>query len=768
MNLNSLLRRLRTGPAEGWTSPIFVTLLVLTAAWAIDDATWVLGRDQYTDFLALTVVWSVAVGFVGAKLGWGRWPTFIVGALLAAIVVPLYVGAVVAPNADWFGQYQATATSVVEAYRDLALRDRVVTQQFGHFLLVLGLFTWATGLFASYATFGHHRPLNAIILVGLVLVGNMSLTYNNQLNFLVVFSLAALFLLIRFHAFDEETEWIRRRIGDPASVSRIYLRGGSIFIAVAVVGSIVLTQTASSAPLAGALRGIGDSVVDWGRDLQRFLPTGGTNRGFGVSFGSTAPITGNWATDGSLAATIEFGQREEEPLYWRAVTYDTFDFNAWRKSEGPLIERGPGQELLAGTPEAVTAEGTREVIFKVFPDGFRDAAILSPKTPVTSDRGVRLDLVGEGGYFGTTERIGDGAYTIRARVPLTGDTVPGGLTGNKLRVAGTDYPENVRAVYLEVPDGVIPEGGAAEALLARIIDEAGNPTNPYDLAVAMEAYLKSGRNFSYQTDVRTPACDNLSTVECFATIREGYCQYYATTMAMLLREAGVPTRLAQGFLPGARNGTTERLYFNGAHAWVEVYFPGYGWVDFDPTGGGVARNTPLPPGEPVASAAPNSSAGPLPTLRRPGGELEEDFGAEGDALGSTGRPGGVESAGPLIAVALLLLLIIGGFALLAWQRGPRGEINPDRAYSTLTRLAGRLGFGPRPTQTVYEYAGELGHVLPQSRPEIQTVADAKVEFAYGRRAFGSERIAALREAQRRLQLGLLRLVLRRGPWRSKR
>ena len=86
----------------------------------------------------------------------------------------------------------------------------------------------------------------------------------------------------------------------------------------------------------------------------------------------------------------------------------------------------------------------------------------------------------------------------------------------------------------------------------------------------------------------------------------------------------------------------------------------------------------------------------------------------------------------LIVVALLLLIAVGSLAFVAYRRGPRGEVTPDKAYAMITRLAGRLGFGPRPTQTVYEYAGALGEMLPQSRPEIQTVAQAKVEFAYGR------------------------------------
>ena len=99
------------------------------------------------------------------------------------------------------------------------------------------------------------------------------------------------------------------------------------------------------------------------------------------------------------------------------------------------------------------------------------------------------------------------------------------------------------------------------------------------------------------------------------------------------------------------------------------------------------------------------------------------------------------SLGPLVAVLALLLLIVGAVAFVAWQRGPRGGTTADDAYGTVTRIASRFGFGPRPNQTVYEYAGVLSDVLPIVRPELETVARAKVESVYAREILGDERIA---------------------------
>ena len=120
-----------------------------------------------------------------------------------------------------------------------------------------------------------------------------------------------------------------------------------------------------------------------------------------------------------------------------------------------------------------------------------------------------------------------------------------------------------------------------------------------------------------------------------------------------------------------------------------------------------------------------------------------------------------------MAVLALLLLIVGAVAFVVWQRGPRGGTTADDAYGTVTRIASRFGFGPRPNQTVYEYAGVLSDVLPIVRPELETVARAKVESVYAREILGDERIQSLKAAQRRLRVSLLRLAFRRKQRRKK-
>ncbi len=756
--------RIPLAPAEGWLTLGLAFLICLTMALALDDARWVLGRGTFLDYLPLAAAGGVLTGFIGAKVGWGRWLTYLVGALFAAIIVPLFAGTSAFPGGAPLDQlFTATAASAVAFWVDVVILDQATTSQFVHYVYALGLFVWGTSMFVSYATFGHRRPLNGIALVGVLLVGNMALTRNDQLLYLILFSLASLFLLIRAHAFDERAEWVRRRIGDPASISSVYLRGGTVFIAVAVVASFVLTQTAASKPLAGAWDGIGDGLISMSRSFSRFLPTGGSSKSFGVTFGSNSPVQSFWNSDATVAFTVQRSPTDLGEYYYRAYAYDEIGLNGWSVSKDPTVVTGQADEpLFEDRADIADPVGTHAFPFTIIPGDYSEDRILSPMTPVAVSETTRLTLV-EGDYYATLERDGaTGAYSVQALIPAVGND-EGELNRAVLRAAGTDYPQAILDRYLGVAPGALDEP-EAQALKAKIVTEADGST-PIDLADQLVKELHSDR-YQHKLDIRGLDCSGLSTVECFTRYKQGFCQYYATTMAVILRDLGVPTRIVAGFLAGERDLATgiETIRNSSAHAWVEVYFPGQGWVTFDPTGGGVSQTVPLPSGRPVASGTPRPSGSAGATQRPDRTPRDNEPNDSGAGIGPIDRG----SIGPLIAVTLLLLLMVGGLAFVAWQRGPRGATSADGAYGTVLRIASRLGFGPRPSQTVYEYAGTLGDLLPIARPELETVAQAKVEAVYGRRVLGEERLVSLRVAQRQLRVTLLRLAFRRKDRRSRR
>ncbi len=610
-------RDLRWAPEEGWSVVVLVAVLALIIGTAIDEPGWVNGRGYLTDCLSEIALLGALVGFAGPKLGWGRWRTHLVGAVFAGLLIPMIAGWAVLPGVSAAQAFRVTADGTLQAYLDLTVRNLAFTTQEVHYVLVLGGLVWGTMQFGSYAVFGHRRPLSAVVVVGLVLLANMALTERDQLGWLVLYAAVSLFLLIQMHAFGERLAWARRRIGDPGSVAFLYLRGGTVFILLAMVGSLVLTQRASSSPLAGAWGGLRTQLIQFSQDVGRLFPTGGDLRGGGgVSFGSSARISAQWFSDDGVAFTAKVPS-SAAGLSWRAATYDQFALGGWIQSDARTADVPADSSLLLGSPEVPAPDLYGKLTVTVNPVGYHDTRLLSPGLASTVGIPSTLAISGVEGWFAYDDVPADTAYTATAVVPLlTGET---GITKNKLRAASTAYPADVTAEYTQVPAGAM--GPYAQELLRTVMAKSPSQ-NPYDLADTIQQYLRDGP-FTYTTDVRGVNCQSASAVECFAQYREGYCLHYASTMAILLRAADpanpIPTRLVQGFLPSNIVGGQETVQNRQAHAWVEVFFPGYGWIPFDPTGGGVGRPARIQEGAPVPTAAPvpSQDEGPIKPVPTP-------------------------------------------------------------------------------------------------------------------------------------------------------
>ena len=143
--------------------------MIAVVASAVDDPAWVNGRGYLTDGLVWLGLLGVAVGFIGPKVGWGRWTTHAVGALFAGLLIPIVAGWAEYPGLSIGQTFGHTAYGSIQAYLDIAWRQSAFTNQEVHYIVVLGIIMWGTGQFASYAVFGHHRPLNAVIVSGIVL-----------------------------------------------------------------------------------------------------------------------------------------------------------------------------------------------------------------------------------------------------------------------------------------------------------------------------------------------------------------------------------------------------------------------------------------------------------------------------------------------------------------------------------------------------------------------------------------------------------------------
>lgn len=777
--LGGLFERLR--PDEGWLSLALVLVMAGTTAWSIADARWILGRDDLTSFVIWIGLAAVGWGYISSRVAVAPWVAQVTGAAVGAFVLIEVVGSVVPlpPGATpgLAGWFQATAYSVAQAYLDLTWRHQISTTQYGHFCLIIGIVVWGTAQAAAYDVFGYHRAINGVLLMAVVLLANMALTEQDQFPALVLFSAVALLLILEGHAADERTNLQRHRIWRGGDLNGPRLQGGLGFASAAICGALILTTVASSAPLANSWSAFSGNFHDFATWISAYLPTGSKSRfSQGADFGSSTVIGSSFSASDDVVLTIQMPQGELN-THWRVISYDDFESTGWSVSPGSqsLLQQDVG--LNDGTLDQVSQNAAGRITF-TYTVQVRDTSLrhlLVANEPATASVPVTRVLVGGSSadsdvvWFSTDATT----YSVISFAPNL-DPKGGGLTEWQLRHAGTDYPPALLARYTQGADLV---GAAGQGLLSKIeawakangvaVDpKTGHFTNAYDAANAIQAYLRDPNNFTYSTNISDLACASLTTVDCFATFKTGFCEQYATTMTMLMRMEGYPARYVEGYLSGpfARAANTVEVTGQQRHAWVEVYFPGFGWIPFDPTGGSVGQPTELP-----AGSATTGAPSPSPSPSSSGGNGVQDVTPRHGGAGGSTSPGSTDNGGSSLTLLTAVIVLVVLLALLVvWRRRPRRLESPDSVYRGIVRAASRLGYKPLPTQTVYEYTGMLADLVPRARDPLGEVATAQVEVVYGGRHLPTDRLISLAAAQRRVRQALLRLVFRipgRGPKR---
>jgi len=758
-------------PREGWLSVSALALMVIAVAVAIDDAQWAgfsIGtRESQTGFLPAAALASVLLGAYLAKTTLSTRRINLIGIFGGAAALLFFVSNAVsrAPTLD--ARLRDLNISVSVFVHDVFILGARSTES-SIFLLIMGALVWGAGLFCAIAVFRRHRPLPAIALSGTLLMLNVLLTTREQYLHLFVFAAAALLLAIRLNLREQADGWRVRGTRNVSEISASFMRGGAVLVAVAVIASSVLAANASSAPLARAWSTWDDDLLSFGYTINRWLGgVTGTARGPNVLFTPSQTIRDFWQSSSEevFSASVSDGVARR----WRGATYDSFDGRSWQQldRQARLVEAG--DLFFAGTPEAVARAGRAEVTVQVLPVDYGGDVFVAPAQPLDVSQPTELTTRGADGAFvsgSLTYGIEEGVtYSVRSLV-----RAEGALTATRLAVAGTEYPEWVKP-YLDIrPDsmGDVVYDTAAEVVAALPTSQR----DPYHVSVAIQDYLYATGGFSYTTDIRGE-CAGEKLVDCFIRIKKGYCEYFATTMVMMLRAQGIPARYVLGYLPGQQQQDgTWRVTRGAAHAWVEVYFPDYGWVEFDPTPGNLENGqapTHLPTGSPLPAGSPDPGN---PDPQRPDNLNDDcpfnektcvDTDRGQGPTGAPAPPGGGGPQEPLLIVALVVLLATALGAWIAWRRIPSTQ--PELAYSGITRLASRLGYAPRPSQTTYEYAARLADLVPVARPDLELLATAKVEAVYGRREAGSMLLMRIGAAYRHARTGLLRLLFRRPNFR---
>ncbi|WP_096395269.1 transglutaminase domain-containing protein [Halorubrum trapanicum] len=276
---------------------------------------------------------------------------------------------------------------------------------------------------------------------------------------------------------------------------------------------------------------------------------------------------------GSTRLSPEVRYTIESPVErnWHTGAYDTYTGDGWVRSG----DRSAVNGTLSGPP------GEAEAIDVTITAETESSALPAPWKPVAASGGGAVE-VDERGSLRLAEPLEAGeTVTVESRV-LDADPAA-------LRNASTDYPAAIEERYTQLPESTPDRvGERTEEIVA-----AADAVSPYEQAAAVEAYLRS--EYDYSLTVERPEGD---VADAFLfEMDAGYCVYFATTMAAMLRSQGIPTRMETGYTSGERVGDDEYVVRGqNAHAWVSIYVPDHGWVAFDPTPSGPrdeARDTRL-------------------------------------------------------------------------------------------------------------------------------------------------------------------------------
>jgi transglutaminase-like putative cysteine protease len=752
-------------PREGWLSAFLLLVMAMCVVWSVQSAGWLIQDEFLTPIAFYAVV-------AGALLGISSLTVVAVlpaSAVVGAITVLWIVGGEYFPGLSVGGRLVALRADAVDWIQILIAQG--YAPQLTPYAIGLGLVLWLTAFTAAYTLFRHHRVLDAILLLGAALVANLSATLTDLLGYLVLFMVAALLLWLRAAMFGRQDAWQRRRVNENAEVPGAIMRSGVVFIGASVIMAWVLTSVAVAAPLTSVWNNL-DTVWDGVRgrlDLVFGGLNGGESRLTGTNFGPKFAISGTWNSSDDPVLTVA----ADRELYLRAATYDVYTGHGWAQSPGEEREVAADQLLFpAGAPEAPTLNAFDVQTIEVAIEQPSARTLFTAGYPIKAYVPVRVVQTGGYQFLGslqaTTSVPSGSSYSITVAVSEA--------TVSQLRAANSTYPVPVKELYLGT-------NGITQRTKDLATEITRNAANQYDKAVLLAEFLQ-GRDFTYNTTAPPAGDPSRDAVDFFLFDPEnghiGFCEHYATAMVEMARSIGIPARMATGYAPGQRikaapgDSSTNiewQVRRKNAHAWAELFFPGYGWQIFEAT----------------------KSIDPV--VRLPGDTTQPSGGASGGlqtprpanfGLG-TGKIQGLQSSKPLpggvkpgdsdktsqqqpnetganLQVLLLFALGLLGFALWRW-RGIRRQLRflapGDRQWRRLTLAADRAGVAQRPSETIYEYAGWLEEQLPARRPEIRTIAEGKVWHSYSGRGLSGALIAGMEDAFKRVRLPLLWLAVRR-------
>jgi transglutaminase-like putative cysteine protease len=726
-------------PWEDWLTFFIATIGFMSVVHSIDSADWV------NDMPSL-----YPIGFSGLLIGYAL-------ARVRLSEVLLHPLALLAGAALVFLQLLAILPGGSPVARTDGLLDRMrdwwsavtsggISNDPLPFIVLILVMVWLGAYVSSWAIFRWRNPWLGLVPGGTALMWNISFIPGQFSYSFVVFVFAAVLLLMRVHVANREADWERRGVRYPEFISLSVLNA-TFWVTVLILIAVWIV------PLAERSDSANDRWLNLTSPItERFAPLGRVFIGVNAkrpidvhNLDDALALQGKIRLNSEEAVELDIEITPEMAAYLRAQSFDEYTSDGWKVNVEGEQRLDPGDQTAA----ASETTGRQDVTINVTVKGNNDELLYSIGQPLTSSEAANAETGDEAADVSALRPAGrlgeDDSYTVTGSVSLA--------TVEQLRAAGTDYPLWVRQRYLQLPKDL---PGRVE----RKADEvARNTDTPYDAAYAIEQYLRTFPE-SFDIDSAPPGRDSVDYFLFDA--QEGYFDYHASAMAVMLRTLGIPARVATGYVidPAYRETDTNtyRLTEKSAYAWPEVYFPGIGWVEFNPTPSqpNIFRpGTALPPSTPRNDGIGRPLAEDeiqLGELENPPATAPEQFTDSGD--GTSPWPALIT----LAAIGAAAAVVIGA-TRFAWEYGLGGLSRPAQLWEKTQRLA-RWGkaSGAR-SETPREFASRLRRDV-DGADDVGVLAAAYERNRFGHKDLSEDETERLESAWVNVRNTLLRRVLR--------
>jgi transglutaminase-like putative cysteine protease len=569
-----------------WWSLLLVLLLTFAVARSTATAGWVNGIDVIpliafggALFMAVLAVLPVP------------WP--------AALGAGMVLGPVVAFVQAWPAMHALHRDDILNQGLIRIWWGRIVdgsaATDISFYLFLICWLMWVTGGWLSWCVLRWRKPMLGLVPGAAAFATNLLNIrpgQNDQNGYTLAILVLTLALLLWTNYTGSVASATRAHVKLTGDARWDFWESGLVAMAALIVLAILLP------PLSTADRTLdleSSLFSNWAQLQERLNRPGSI--GSGPAVGGTTGFTTDVRLSGPLART-------RDPVFTYTVVGDT----------GPRYFRGVNVTLTAGGEWRWPAStGTRQAVGKnqvpVYGEQYLKLGLTAFKVKMIRPPVLTQDILF---YPGTLYRVD--RETLATEVLLPSNSSTGKLTsidrlssisppnsvGNytatieystatveELRLAGTNYPD-----WLDQFASLPAQGYRTAQVQTRIhnlavdIVNSAGATNPYDMAIAIQDYLRDSTRYKYTLSPKaTPAARDRLDYFLFDS-KEGYCEFFATAMGDMLRSLGIPTRLVNGFGPGSPDPNAPLTYIvrgEDAHTWVESYFPNYGWIPFEPT-----------------------------------------------------------------------------------------------------------------------------------------------------------------------------------------